>query len=197
MKTVKARSTAPAHQGPGFVRLISGKWKGRRLPVLDAAGLRPTSDRVKETLFNWLMQDVPGSTVLDCFAGSGSLGLEALSRYADFVLLLAKEAKAANLLKQHLKSLGSAEAEVLQTDTLLWLQKPATRQFDLVFIDPPFRQDMALPCCKALAEQGWLKPGALVYMETEKELALDQLPVDWVLLKEKVAGQLAYRLWQA
>lgn len=197
MKTVKARSTAPAHQGPGFVRLISGKWKGRRLPVLDAAGLRPTSDRVKETLFNWLMQDVPGSTVLDCFAGSGSLGLEALSRYADFVLLLEKEAKAANLLKQHLKSLGSAEAEVLQTDTLLWLQKPATRQFDLVFIDPPFRQDMALPCCKALAEQGWLKPGALVYMETEKELALDQLPVDWVLLKEKVAGQLAYRLWQA
>lgn len=197
MKTVKARSTAPAHQGPGFVRLISGKWKGRRLPVLDAAGLRPTSDRVKETLFNWLMQDVPGSTVLDCFAGSGSLGLEALSRYADFVLLLEKEAKAANLLKQHLKSLGSAEAEVLQTDTLLWLQKPATRQFDLVFIDPPFRQDMALPCCKALAEQGWLKPGALVYLETEKELALDQLPVDWVLLKEKVAGQLAYRLWQA
>ncbi|MBY0417838.1 MAG: 16S rRNA (guanine(966)-N(2))-methyltransferase RsmD, partial [Pararheinheimera sp.] len=158
MKTAKGRSTVPAHQGPGFVRLISGKWKGRRLPVLDAAGLRPTSDRVKETLFNWLMQDVAGSTVLDCFAGSGSLGLEALSRYANFVLLLEKEAKAANLLKQHLKSLGSTEAEVLQTDTLLWLQKPAQRQFDLVFIDPPFRQDMALPCCKALAEQGWLKP---------------------------------------
>ena len=117
MKTAKGRSTAPAHQGPGFVRLISGKWKGRRLPVLDAAGLRPTSDRVKETLFNWLMQDVAGSTVLDCFAGSGSLGLEALSRYADFVLLLEKEAKAATLLKQHLKSLGSDQAEVLQTDT--------------------------------------------------------------------------------
>ena len=197
MKTAKGRSTAPAHQGPGFVRLISGKWKGRRLPVLDAAGLRPTSDRVKETLFNWLMQDVAGSTVLDCFAGSGSLGLEALSRCADFVLLLEKEVKAANLLKQHVKSLGSTEAEVLQTDTLLWLQKPAQRQFDLVFIDPPFRQDMALPCCKALAEQGWLKPGALIYLETEKELALDQLPADWVLLKEKVAGQLAYRLWQA
>ena len=196
MKTAKGRSTAPTHQGPGFVRLISGKWKGRRLPVLDAQGLRPTSDRVKETLFNWLMQDVAGSTVLDCFAGSGSLGLEALSRYADFVLLLEKDAKAATLLKQHLNTLGSDQAEVLQTDTLLWLQKPAQRQFDLVFIDPPFRQNMALPCCKALAEQGWLKSGALVYLETEKELALDQLPADWVLLKEKVAGQLAYRLWQ-
>ncbi len=108
MKTAKGRtSTAPTHQGPGFVRLISGKWKGRRLPVLDAQGLRPTSDRVKETLFNWLMQDVAGSTVLDCFAGSGSLGLEALSRYADFVLLLEKDAKAATLLKQHLNTLAA------------------------------------------------------------------------------------------
>lgn len=197
MKTVKGRNAVATHQGPGFVRLISGRWKGRRLPVLDAAGLRPTSDRVKETLFNWLMQDVASAQVLDCFAGSGSLGLEALSRYADFVILLEKDAKAAQLLKQHLKSLDTAQAEVQQTDTLLWLQKPALRQFDLVFIDPPFRQDMALPCCKALAEQGWLKPGALVYLETEKELALDQLPAHWVLLKEKVAGQLAYRLWQA
>jgi 16S rRNA (guanine966-N2)-methyltransferase len=142
------------------------------------------------------MQDVAGSTVLDCFAGSGSLGLEALSRYADFVLLLEKDAKAATLLKQHLNTLGSDQAEVLQTDTLLWLQKPAQRQFDLVFIDPPFRQNMALACCKALAEHGWLKSGALVYLETEKELAMEQLPTDWVLLKEKVAGQLAYRLWQ-
>jgi 16S rRNA (guanine966-N2)-methyltransferase len=196
MKTAKGRSNAVTHQGPGFVRLISGQWKGRRLPVLDAAGLRPTSDRVKETLFNWLMQDVAGSTVLDCFAGSGSLGLEALSRYADFVLLLEKDPKAATLLKQHLKSLGSDQAEVLQTDTLAWLQKPAQRQFDLVFIDPPFRQQMAVPCCQALAEHGWLKSGALIYLETEKELALTELPAQWLLLKEKVAGQLAYRLWQ-
>ncbi|WP_337879271.1 16S rRNA (guanine(966)-N(2))-methyltransferase RsmD [Rheinheimera sp.] len=196
MKTTRQKNS-PSHQGPGYVRLISGRWKGRRLPVLDAQGLRPTSDRVKETLFNWLMQDVAGAVVLDCFAGSGSLGLEALSRYAASVLLLEKDAQTAALLKKHLQSLNSSEGAVHHTDTLLWLQKPATTQFDLVFIDPPFRQQLALPTCQALASQGWLKPGALVYLETEKELTLQDIPAGWTLLKEKIAGQLAYRLWQA
>jgi len=194
MKTATNKNSS--HQGPGFVRLISGRWKGRRLPVLDAAGLRPTSDRVKETLFNWLMQDVAGAKVLDCFAGSGSLGLEALSRYAESVLMLEKAPKAAALLLKHLQSLQAEQGQVKQTDTLQWLAKPASEQFDLLFIDPPFRQNLAIPCCQLLANQGWLKTNALVYLETEKELALEQMPAGWQLLKEKVAGQLAYRLWQ-
>ncbi|WP_419569635.1 16S rRNA (guanine(966)-N(2))-methyltransferase RsmD [Rheinheimera sp.] len=195
MKTARQKPS-PSHNGPGYVRLISGRWKGRRLPVLDTQGLRPTSDRVKETLFNWLMQDVAGAAVLDCFAGSGSLGLEALSRYAASVLMLEKDASTATLLKKHLQSLNTTEGSVLQTDTLLWLNKQANQQFDLVFIDPPFRQQLALPTCQALTTNGWLKPGALVYLETEKELALQGIPAGWTLLKEKIAGQLAYRLWQ-
>lgn len=196
MNTARQKNKG-AHQGPGYVRLISGRWKGRRLPVLDAEGLRPTSDRVKETLFNWLMQDVSEAVVLDCFAGSGSLGFEALSRYAKSVTLLEKDPKAAALLKKHLQTLEASAGSVVHADTLNWLTKTASLQFDLVFIDPPFRQNLAIPTCQALANQGWLSSKALVYLETEKELALHQMPQGWVLLKEKIAGQLAYRLWQA
>lgn len=189
-KPIPSRTTQP-----GFVRIISGKWRGKRLPVADALGLRPTTDRVKETLFNWLMHDTAQSTVLDCFAGSGSLGLEALSRYATFVTLVEKAPHLAKQLQQHLASLNATNAEVLNRDCLMLLNAPATRQYNLVLIDPPFRQNLALPCCQALEQQGWLSENALIYLETEKELPLAGVPANWQLLKENIAGQLAYRLW--
>ncbi|KRS20421.1 16S rRNA methyltransferase [Alishewanella sp. WH16-1] len=191
----QSNSRAASGGQSGFVRIISGKWRGKKLPVADALGLRPTTDRVKETLFNWLMHDTAQSTVLDCFAGSGSLGLEALSRYAGYVTLVEKAPALARQLQRHLDSLSASNAEVVNTDCLQWLQRPALRQYNLVLIDPPFRQGLAVPCCQALEQHGWLSDSALIYLETEKELALNAMPANWQLLKEKIAGQLAYRLW--
>lgn len=194
MKQRKSSSSAAGL--PGAVRIISGKWRGRKLPVMDAEGLRPTTDRVKETLFNWLMHDIADSNVLDCFAGSGSLAFEALSRFAAEATLVEREPALARLLQQNLKQLGCDNANVVNQDCLRYLQQPAVKQYHIVFIDPPFRQGLAQPCCQALEQYNWLQPNALIYLETEKELPLTAIPASWVLLKEKIAGQLAYRLWQ-
>jgi 16S rRNA (guanine966-N2)-methyltransferase len=193
---MKQAKTASSKTGQtGFVRIISGQWRGRRLPVADVTGLRPTTDRVKETLFNWLMHDISESTVLDCFSGSGSLGFEALSRYAGFVTLIEKDPAQARRLQGLLATLQTSQAEVIASDCLRYLAQPANRQYQIVLIDPPFRQNLALPCCQLLEQNGWLSENALIYLETEKELPLTEVPANWKLLKEKVAGQLAYRLW--
>lgn len=196
MKARRPAANAPTHNGPGFVRIISGQWRGRRLPVLNAQGLRPTTDRVKETLFNWLMQDTAGRTVLDCFSGSGSLALEALSRHASFATLVELDKTAVKQLQQHLQTLKCNNAEVIAGSCLVYLQQAAKRQYDLVFLDPPFRQNLLLPCATLLEQQSWLSDNALIYVECEKELPVAQLPANWRPIKESVAGQLAYRLYQ-
>ncbi len=196
MKARRPAANAPTHNGPGFVRIISGQWRGRRLPVLNAQGLRPTTDRVKETLFNWLMQDTAGRTVLDCFSGSGSLALEALSRHANFATLVELDKTAVKQLQQHLQTLKCNNAEVIAGSCLVYLQQAAKRQYDLVFLDPPFRQNLLLPCATLLEQQSWLSDNALIYVECEKELPVAQLPANWRPIKESVAGQLAYRLYQ-
>lgn len=195
-RPLSSKKSATGAGTPGEVRIISGSWRGRKLAVLDAEGLRPTTDRVKETLFNWLMHDINGAIVLDCFAGSGSLGFEALSRYASHCTLLERDKSAAAQLLQNQQKLACNNASVIHTDSLNWLKQPALRQYDLVFIDPPFRKDLALPCCQLLEQQQWLATPALIYLETEKELDVTALPANWRLLKEKIAGQLAYRLYQ-
>ena len=196
-RTASAAKRLPAVAGaPGEVRVISGKWRGRKLAVLDAQGLRPTTDRVKETLFNWLMHDIRGATVLDCFAGSGSLAIEALSRHAGNATLIERDATLARHLQQNLQKLQCDNARVVQQDCLSWLASQPAQLFSLVFIDPPFRQNLAISCCKLLEQQHWLTQEALIYLETEKELPLTDLPANWRLLKENIAGQLAYRLYQ-
>ncbi|WP_372626616.1 16S rRNA (guanine(966)-N(2))-methyltransferase RsmD [Arsukibacterium sp.] len=193
---MKQAKTAKSKAGqPGFVRIISGQWRGRRLPVADVTGLRPTTDRVKETLFNWLMHDIHDSTVLDCFSGSGALAFEALSRYAAFATLIEKDPAQAKRLQGLLASLNASQAEVINNDCLRFLTQPASRQYQIVLVDPPFRQNLAIPCCQLLEQHGWLSPNALIYLETEKELPMTDIPANWQLLKEKIAGQLAYRLW--
>lgn len=196
MKPRRPAAAATHHNGPGFVRIISGQWRGRRLPVLNAEGLRPTTDRVKETLFNWLMQDTAGRTVLDCFSGSGSLALEALSRHANFATLLELDKTAVRQLQQHLQTLQCNNAEVIAGSCLVYLQQTPKKQYDLVFLDPPFRQNLLLPCAALLEQHHWLSDDALIYVECEKELPVSQLPANWRLYKESVAGQLAYRLYQ-
>ncbi len=179
----------------GEVRVIAGLWRGRKLPVLNAEGLRPTTDRVKETLFNWLMMDVAGSRCLDCFAGSGSLGIEALSRQAQAVTFLEKFADAANQLKKNLVSLKAENGKVIQTDTLQFLtQKNSEMPFDLVFVDPPFHQGFVPQVLTALEQNGWLTENALIYVETEKNHSPLVLPEHWQVIKEKTAGQVVSRL---
>ncbi len=181
----------------GEVRVIAGRWRGRKLPVLNAEGLRPTTDRVKETLFNWLMNDIAGSRCLDCFAGSGSLGIEALSRQAQAVVFLEKFAHAANQLKQNLALLKAPNGQIINTDSLQWLaQKNQAEPFDVVFIDPPFHFDFVPKVLKLLAENNWLAPNALLYVETEKTHAPLALPENWQIIKEKSAGMVTSRLIQ-
>ena len=180
----------------GFIRLISGKWRGKKLLVKDIEGLRPTTDRTKETLFNWLMHDINDANCLDCFSGSGSLGFEALSRFAKNVTLLEKDKSVAKQLRENLTVLNVDNAVVAEGDALLYLNKPATEQYNIVFIDPPFNKGLVQPCCDALQKNGYLAPDALIYVEREIDLNDLHTPVSWVLLKEKSTGQVVYQLYR-
>ncbi|MCE9680132.1 16S rRNA (guanine(966)-N(2))-methyltransferase RsmD [Shewanella sp. AS1] len=180
----------------GQVRIIAGQWRSRRLPIHDLEGLRPTTDRVRETLFNWLAGDLAGARVLDCFGGSGALALEALSRYASYANIFELQTSAAKQLKQNLLTLKCEHADVVQGDTLALLQQPPAQGFDIVFIDPPFRKGLATETIAALDKQHWLNDCAQIYVETESELSLLPVPETWVQLKEKKAGQVIYRLYQ-
>ena len=180
----------------GFIRLISGKWRGKKLPVKDKEGLRPTTDRTKETLFNWLMHDVRDANCLDCFSGSGSLAFEALSRFANKALLLERDKQVAEQLKENLTTLKADNGIVIETNSIDYLQQTANQQFDIIFIDPPFNKGLVEPCCEALENNNYLMPKALIYIETEIQLAKLNLPHNWQLLKEKKTGQVNYQLYQ-
>ncbi|MCE9686087.1 16S rRNA (guanine(966)-N(2))-methyltransferase RsmD [Shewanella sp. AS16] len=180
----------------GQVRIIGGQWRSRRLPIQDLEGLRPTTDRVRETLFNWLAAELPGARVLDCFGGSGALCFEALSRYAAYAKVFELQRGAAMQLKANLVTLKCDTAEVVHGDTLTLLRQGTAAGFDIVFIDPPFRKGLAPDCMALLSEHGWLNEGALVYVETESELGQLALSGDWQLIKDKQAGQVSYRLYQ-
>ncbi|EKO3404603.1 16S rRNA (guanine(966)-N(2))-methyltransferase RsmD [Vibrio fluvialis] len=179
----------------GQVRIISGLWRGRKLPVHDAEGLRPTTDRVKETLFNWLAQDIPHAKCLDLFAGSGGLGFESASRQADKVTMLEMNPQAFAQLKTNIAALKASNIEAVNTDTLAYLKQPG-QAYDVVFIDPPFRQGLLQETVQLLEQNGWLAANAMIYIESEKELPLTELPESWQLYREKLAGQVCYRLFE-
>ncbi|NGZ67383.1 16S rRNA (guanine(966)-N(2))-methyltransferase RsmD [Vibrio aestuarianus subsp. cardii] len=179
----------------GFVRIISGLWRGRKLPVHDAQGLRPTTDRVKETLFNWLAQEVPGAKCLDLFAGSGGLGFEAASRQAESVTLIELNPTAFKQIQQNIAALNASNVHVVNSDALTFLQQVGTPQH-IIFIDPPFRQGLLNETVTLLEQNGWLADDAMIYIETEKELPLDGIPNNWRLHREKTAGQVSYRLFE-
>ncbi|MGB5444710.1 MAG: 16S rRNA (guanine(966)-N(2))-methyltransferase RsmD [Psychromonas sp.] len=179
----------------GFIRLISGKWRGKKLPVQDKEGLRPTTDRTKETLFNWLMHDIRDAHCLDCFSGSGSLAFEALSRYAMHVTLLEKDAQIVSQLRENMQTLQVDNAILIETDSIHYLQQPAEKIFDIVFIDPPFNKGLLQPCCDALEKNGYLSENALIYIEKESQLNDFKQPENWQLLKEKNTTQVSYQLY--
>ncbi|HDR1022420.1 TPA: 16S rRNA (guanine(966)-N(2))-methyltransferase RsmD [Pasteurella multocida] len=194
------RKKTQNHTAPkGEVRIISGLWRGRKLPVLSSEGLRPTGDRVKETLFNWLMPYIVDSTCLDCFAGSGSLGFEALSRQAKQVTFLELDKNVAAQLSKNLATLkcSAEQAKVFNQNSLQFLnQAQNAPHFDIVFIDPPFHFGLAQQTVDLLAQHQWLKPDALIYVETEKNQPITT-PENWIVLKEKITGQVCYRLYCA
>jgi len=181
----------------GVIRIISGQFRGRKLPVKDVQGLRPTTDRIKETVFNWLMHDTRDARTLDCFAGSGGLGFEALSRFAKNTTFLELDPLAAKQLTQNVATLNAQNAQVLNTNTLTFLESKNTNDtFNLVFIDPPFRKNLVQSCCDLLENNQWLDPDALIYVEVETELTSFKAPNNWLLIKEKKAGQVFCRLYQ-
>ncbi|MAD45411.1 MAG: 16S rRNA (guanine(966)-N(2))-methyltransferase RsmD [Oceanospirillaceae bacterium] len=179
-------SKAPSQQ----LRIIGGEWRSRRLkfPLLD--GLRPTMDRVRETLFNWVQFDVEGARVLDAFAGSGALGFEALSRGAKEVIFLEKHPNAALQLKDNLQLLQADNAQVWAGDALVWMEENP-EPFDLVFLDPPFNKNLLNPAIENLR----LLPGALVYIEHETRLT-PVIPPDWRQVKSKKTKEFTFSLFE-
>ncbi|OOE35220.1 16S rRNA (guanine(966)-N(2))-methyltransferase RsmD [Salinivibrio kushneri] len=189
-------SSAHASRGAGSVRIIAGRWRGRKLVVQDAQGLRPTTDRVKETVFNWLSPYLPGARCLDVFAGSGGLGFESLSRGAAWTQFCEKNPAAAKQLRDNLAQLGAENAQVDSTDALALLATPPQNgPFDVVFVDPPFHQGLLNDTLAALENNGWLAPGACIYVEAESELDDYHVPGSWHCHREKRAGQVNFRLY--
>lgn len=179
----------------GQIRIIGGKNRGRKLPVHDSEGLRPTTDRVKETLFNWLQADIRDANCLDLFAGSGSLGFEAISRFAQQVTFVEKEKRITQQLKENITTLQANNALVVNQDALTFLEQ-SDQQFDLVFLDPPFRQQLLASVVEKLEGNNLLADNAIIYLEAEKELSLPNIPPTWILDREKTAGQVTFKLYR-
>jgi 16S rRNA (guanine966-N2)-methyltransferase len=179
------------------LRIIGGQWRGRKLAVVDVEGLRPTGDRIRETVFNWLMGAVADSRCLDLFAGSGALGLECLSRGAKAVTFLEKHPDAAKQLQQNCQTLEAANSHVITSDSLSWLhtQRHPVIGYDLVFIDPPFDANLWDESITLIESRGLLNEGAFVYLESPRN-TLIATPPQWQLQKEKQSGQVCYRLFQ-
>ncbi len=195
-------SAADAHaSGANRLRIIGGRWRGTRLNFPDVAAIRPTPDRVRETLFNWLQQDAVGAQCLDLFAGSGALGLEALSRGAQSVVFVDQEPQIARYLRDTLERLKCTDAEVHNRDARTYLQHPGPA-FDLVFLDPPFASaastDLLAQLFEQLETQGRLQAQAWIYLECPASLGSPASwscwPAHWQLHRSKQAGQVGYHL---
>lgn len=199
----------------GSFRIIGGQWRSRRLNFPAIEGLRPTTDRVRETVFNWLTAEIQGAHVLDVFSGSGALGIEALSRGAVSLLALEKDRLAAKALQANIDTLCAVPQDeksvtIEHVDALAFLKQLKAlishetgldqfsnkTLFDLVFLDPPFRKGILEETLNLLDKHPSIQKGALVYIEREKELLSIAMPSNWTLLKEKVAGQVSYQLFR-
>jgi 16S rRNA (guanine966-N2)-methyltransferase len=181
---------------PGHIRIIGGRWRSRRLPVLASEGLRPTPDRIRETVFNWLAPYIAGARCLDLFAGTGALCLEALSRGASEVVMVERSPEALRQLRANIDVLGAAGAEAVGLDAFSYLHGHP-RAFDIVFLDPPFATAVEMiRDCSELLGAGWIRPGGLVYVEAPTTLSDLPLPAGWSSRKKGAAGQVSYQLFQ-
>ncbi|MEE4246904.1 MAG: 16S rRNA (guanine(966)-N(2))-methyltransferase RsmD [Kangiellaceae bacterium] len=179
----------------GMVRIIGGRWKGRRIKFTEVAGLRPTLDRVRETLFNWLMYDIKDARCLDLFAGSAALGIEALSRDAAEVVFVEKNKRAADYIHSNLAELQFTNAKVFNTSAEVVFKKNE-QPYDIIFVDPPFYQDYLENTLNELNNQRFVKTGTLVYVEREKNSDEITFPSNWTARKNKVLGGLEFYLFE-
>lgn len=176
-----------------MLRIIGGKWRGRKLRFPPSPEIRPTPDRVRETLFNWLAPRVVGARCLDLFAGSGALGLESLSRGAGHVTFVERDSAAVRELRTRLSEWGATGAQVEQGDAMSFLGG-AGDPYDIVFLDPPFDSGAVTVAARLLEEGHWLTPGALIYVECAARSGLPALPPSWLATKAKQAGEVGYHL---
>lgn len=177
------------------VRIIAGEWRSRQLAFTELPGLRPTPDRVRETLFNWLQNVIYGSRCLDLFAGSGALGFEAASRGAKRVIQVENNSVACKFLAENAKLLNARQVKVVNSDVFRFLAGDA-EPFDIVFMDPPFKKDQVMQTCQWLEDKVWLAETAKIYIETERGFDLDGLPANWKNLRSKQNGDVSYNLFE-
>jgi 16S rRNA (guanine966-N2)-methyltransferase len=193
MTRTTKRTTAPrANSPPNRLRIIAGRWRGVPIAFPPLSEVRPTPDRVRETLFNWLQPTIVGASCLDLFAGSGALGFEALSRGAERAVLVDRNPKLAEHLRETATKLRAEGVEVVASEAIQYLRRSA-QPFDIVFLDPPYASNLLPEVCSMLA-QGWLAPNGLVYLEAPAESGLPALPMSWALHRSKRAGQVGYHL---
>ena len=175
---------------PGKVRIISGKWRGRKLPVPDSESLRPTPDRIRETLFNWLQNDIAGAKCLDLYAGSGILGFEAVSRGAKSATLVEQNQETCRQLEDNITLLNVDNIRVINAEALAWLRSNR-ESYDLIFLDPPFSENLIEKSCQLIRDTGCLKATGLIYIETGRK---QPLPSFLDIKKQGTAGQIMYLL---
>ncbi|MDG2176702.1 MAG: 16S rRNA (guanine(966)-N(2))-methyltransferase RsmD [Gammaproteobacteria bacterium] len=176
-------------------RIIAGKWRSRKIKFpSNVETLRPTTDRIKETLFNWLQQKIDGAHCLDLFSGSGALALEACSRNAANVLAIDNDSRVTDSISENCQLLDCNNIDVITANAMQWLDQKKTEQyqFDIVFLDPPFGKNLLADCCALLEAGNFLSPGAIVYLESETPLDDITLPDRWQLFKDKKAGRVYF-----
>jgi 16S rRNA (guanine966-N2)-methyltransferase len=196
MTSSKPKSPGAKAAGAGpqrTLRVIGGTWRGRKVRFPPVEAIRPTPDRVRETVFNWLQQDIAGARCLDLYAGSGALGLEALSRGAAQVVFVDVEPAVTRHLLRTLEELGCDRGQVVLADAVRYLAG-APQPFDIVFLDPPYADRALADACSRLDERGWLRRGGLAYLEDPASAGAPQLPAGWTLLRSKRAGEVGYHL---
>ena len=189
-----AKTHRESKSQPGRLRIVAGNWRRRLLDIADVPGLRPTSERIRETLFSWLAPRIDGARCLDLFAGTGALGLEALSRGAADVVFVEQSVLAAKVLRESIASLGAGNTTVHEMDAHEFLDSVARTEYDIVFLDPPFAADLLRDLCRLLTENSLLADDARIYLEEDRSRASAELPDGWEILKSKNAGNVRYSL---
>lgn len=178
------------------VRINGGSLRGQKIIFSNTSGLRPTGNRIKETLFNWISQHVQNSNCLDLFSGSGSLGIESVSHGARSVTMIEKDYFAFLAIKNSCSRLNIKNATIIEADAVKWISEESNKTtFDLVFLDPPFMSDLVPVCCEILEKNKLLSSPCYIYVETTKKKKGLCVPENWILLKDKVTGQVAYKLY--
>lgn len=177
----------------GSVRIIAGKWRGRRLKIPESVDLRPTPDRVRETVFNWLSFGIENARCLDLFAGTGVFGFESLSRGAAYVEMVDQSQKVISLLQEELQMIGAKNAQCYRAKIPQQLRTPK-QPFDIVFVDPPYQENLLIPTCNHLEAQGFLANKAHIYLEADHLIEDNVLPSAWHIVKHQKAGQVFYHL---